>query len=122
MIGAGAALGGVAWVLSNHDFPRLATRLGESRAALAALLLLTLPGPAFIYQGDEIGMVDGPGADPPVDRAGRDAAPPPDAVGGRAERRLHRRRAVAAAHRPERAERRRPARTSPARCSSSTGG
>ena len=36
-------------------------------------MLLTLPGPAFIYQGDEIGMVDGPGADPPVDRAGRDA-------------------------------------------------
>ena len=25
------------------------------------MLLLTLPGPAFIYQGDEIGMSDGPG-------------------------------------------------------------
>ena len=73
VIGAASGLGGAAWVLSNHDFPRLATRLGESRAAQAALLLLTLPGPAFIYQGDEIGMVDGPGADPPVDRAGRDA-------------------------------------------------
>ncbi len=70
---AGAPLTGVAWVLSNHDFPRLATRLGEARAAQAALLLLTLPGPVFIYQGDEIGMIDGPGTDPPVDRAGRDA-------------------------------------------------
>ena len=65
-------LGRVAWALSNHDFPRVATRFGEPAAALAALLLLTLPGPAFIYQGEEIGMVDGPGADPPYDRAGRD--------------------------------------------------
>lgn len=69
---AGTALGRLAWVLSNHDFPRLATRLGPQRAALAAVLLLTLPGAAFIYQGDEIGMADGPGAEPPVDRAGRD--------------------------------------------------
>ena len=70
---AAAPGGRLAWVLSNHDFPRLATRLGERRAALAAMLLLTLPGAAFIYQGDEIGMQDGPGADPPIDRAGRDA-------------------------------------------------
>ncbi len=68
----GVTAGRVAWALSNHDFPRLATRLGASRAALAAVLLLTLPGPAFIYQGDEIGMIDGPGAEPPYDRAGRD--------------------------------------------------
>ena len=72
VIGAASELRRVAWVLSNHDFPRLATRLGEERAALAAMLLLTLPGTAFIYQGDEIGMVDGPGAVPPIDRAGRD--------------------------------------------------
>jgi alpha-glucosidase len=39
----------------------------------AATLLLTLPGTAFVYQGDELGMIDGPGADPPFDRAGRDA-------------------------------------------------
>jgi alpha-glucosidase len=31
-----------------------------------------LPGPAFVYQGDEIGLAEGPGADPPYDRAGRD--------------------------------------------------
>jgi len=66
------ALGRVAWVLSNHDFPRLATRVGEDHLREAAELLLSLPGTAFIYQGDEIGLVDGPGADPPFDRAGRD--------------------------------------------------
>jgi alpha-glucosidase len=72
---AQAALGeGAAWVLSNHDFPRLATRFGEEHVRAAAELLLTLPGTAFIYQGEEIGMADGPGATPPIDRAGRDGA------------------------------------------------
>src|SRR3989440_2432365 len=65
---------GVAWVLSNHDFPRLATRFGTENARAAAVLLLTLPGAAFVYQGDEIGMIDGAGASPPYDRAGRDGA------------------------------------------------
>jgi alpha-glucosidase len=63
-----------AWVLSNHDFARLPTRFGPENVRAAALLLLTLPGTAFVYQGDEIGMADGPGADPPIDRAGRDGA------------------------------------------------
>ncbi|MEA2374394.1 MAG: alpha-glucosidase, partial [Thermoleophilaceae bacterium] len=63
-----------AWVLSNHDFPRLATRFGRENVRAAAMLLLTLPGAAFVYQGEEIGMADGPGAEPPVDRAGRDGA------------------------------------------------
>ena len=63
---------GVAWVLSNHDFPRLPDRVGARNARAAALLALTLPGAVFVYQGDEIGMADGPGADPPHDRAGRD--------------------------------------------------
>jgi alpha-glucosidase len=67
------ALERVAWVLSNHDFHRLASRLGPDRARDAATLLLELPGTAFVYQGDEIGLPDGPGADPPFDRAGRDA-------------------------------------------------
>jgi len=62
----------VAWVLSNHDFPRLATRIGEQHVRDAAILLLSLPGTAFVYQGDEIGLTDGPGADPRFDRAGRD--------------------------------------------------
>jgi alpha-glucosidase len=68
---AGAA-GRVAWVLSNHDFPRLPDRVGPRNARAAALLALTLPGPVFVYQGDEIGMTDGPGREPPDDRAGRD--------------------------------------------------
>jgi glycosidase len=63
---------GAAWVLSNHDFGRMATRFGRRNARVAAMLLLTLPGTAFMYQGDEIGLADGPGAEPAYDRAGRD--------------------------------------------------
>jgi alpha-glucosidase len=72
---AGAA-GRIAWVLSNHDFPRLPDRYGARNTRAAALLALTLPGAVFVYQGDEIGMADGAGGDgvnPPHDRAGRDA-------------------------------------------------
>jgi alpha-glucosidase len=69
-MGAGAA--GAAWVLSNHDFGRLASRVGAANARAAALLLLTLPGTAFVYQGDEIGLEHGPGHVPPYDRVGRD--------------------------------------------------
>jgi alpha-glucosidase len=71
-IGPAAGLERVAWVLSNHDFERLATRVGPESLRAAAVLLLTLPGPAFVYQGDEIGLGNGPGAEPPYDRAGRD--------------------------------------------------
>jgi alpha-glucosidase len=67
-----AELGRIAWVLSNHDFDRLATRVGAENLRAAAELLLTLPGAAFIYQGDELGLPTGPGVDPPYDRAGRD--------------------------------------------------
>ena len=63
---------GAAWVLSNHDFGRLVTRFGPENARSAAMLLLTLPGPAFLYQGDEIGLGDGPGGERVYDRAGRD--------------------------------------------------
>ena len=62
----------VAWVLSNHDFKRLPDRVGDANVRAAALLLLTLPGMVFVYQGDEIGMTNGPGREPPDDRAGRD--------------------------------------------------
>jgi alpha-glucosidase len=68
-----AGEGRAAWVLSSHDFTRVSTRLGAENARAAAMLLLTLPGVAFVYQGDEIGMTDGPGVDPAFDRAGRDA-------------------------------------------------
>jgi alpha-glucosidase len=63
---------GAAWVLSNHDFGRLTTRFGDDNARAAALLLLTLPGPAFLYQGDEIGQGEGPPGERRFDRAGRD--------------------------------------------------
>lgn len=61
-----------AWVLSNHDFPRLPDRYGYENVRAAAELICSLPGLVFIYQGDEIGMRDGPGHEPPYDRAGRD--------------------------------------------------
>jgi alpha-glucosidase len=70
---AAAPPGRVAWVLSNHDFARLPDRVGPQQARAAALLLLTLPGAVFVYQGDELGMADGPGRPgAPDDRAGRD--------------------------------------------------
>jgi len=74
VIGRGAALAAPSWMLSNHDFSRIGTRIGERNVRAAAMLLLTLPGTAFVYQGDEIGMLDGPGCDPPEDRHGRDTA------------------------------------------------
>jgi alpha-glucosidase len=51
------------WVLSNHDRPRHVTRYGDGatgtrRARAAALLQLALPGAAYVYNGDELGMPD----------------------------------------------------------------
>lgn len=46
------------WVLSNHDKPRIASRVGRRQARVAAMLLLTLRGTPTIYYGDEIGMRD----------------------------------------------------------------
>jgi alpha-glucosidase len=46
------------WVLSNHDQPRIADRVGESQARVAAMLLLTLRGTPTLYYGDEIGICD----------------------------------------------------------------
>ncbi|GAA1517828.1 glycoside hydrolase family 13 protein [Sphaerisporangium rubeum] len=49
------------WVLSNHDVKRHVTRYGDGpgglrRARAAALLMLALPGSAYIYQGEELGL------------------------------------------------------------------
>jgi alpha-glucosidase len=45
------------WVLSNHDKQRHVTRYGSLRRARAAiLLLLALPGSAYLYQGEELGL------------------------------------------------------------------
>ncbi|MFI1161841.1 glycoside hydrolase family 13 protein [Streptomyces sioyaensis] len=60
----------VTWVLNNHDQQRTVTRysrgavLGEkpdadrgtARARAAALLMLALPGSAYLYQGEELGL------------------------------------------------------------------
>jgi alpha-glucosidase len=73
VVSEAAAVGRVVWVLANHDAPRLATRVGEENARLAAMLLLTLPGSACIYQGEELGLLDGHGG-ATRDRAGRDAS------------------------------------------------
>jgi alpha-glucosidase len=52
-------------VLSSHDARRHASRydhpqLGDARARLAALMLLTLRGTPFLYYGEEIGMRNSP--------------------------------------------------------------
>jgi alpha-glucosidase len=49
------------WVLSNHDVVRHTTRYGAGEAGLrraraASLLMLALPGSAYLYQGEELGL------------------------------------------------------------------
>ena len=82
------------WVLSNHDVIRDVTRygradtsfdrpgrrigehtdlaLGTRRARAAALLSLSLPGGAYIYQGEELGLWEV--EDLPAEPAGPDVA------------------------------------------------
>ena len=73
--------GGLTWVLSSHDVPRHASRLalppgvhpdawlvshgadpridqqlGIARARAASLMMLALPGSAYLYQGEELGL------------------------------------------------------------------
>ncbi len=57
-----AALGPDDWpnyVLGNHDVSRLASRLGQAKARLLSLILLTLRGLPVIYAGDELGLENG---------------------------------------------------------------
>jgi alpha-glucosidase len=83
--------GGLTWVLSSHDVPRHATRyalpawvnaeewllddgrnphvdpeVAQRRARAATLLMLALPGSAYLYQGEELGLLEV--ADLPADR------------------------------------------------------
>jgi alpha-glucosidase len=49
------------WVLSNHDVVRHPTRygggtVGLARARAATLTMLALPGSAYVYQGEELGL------------------------------------------------------------------
>ena len=75
--------GGLTWVLSSHDVPRHATRYAlppgvdadawliedgknptvdpetaRRRARAATLLMLALPGSAYLYQGEELGLLE----------------------------------------------------------------
>ncbi|MHA6721925.1 alpha-amylase family glycosyl hydrolase [Sphingomonas sp. RS2018] len=50
------AFGWPNWVFGSHDAPRIAARIGEAQARVAAMLLLTLRGTPTLYQGDEIGI------------------------------------------------------------------
>jgi alpha-glucosidase len=47
------------WFLGNHDFERIASRVGPRMARLAHVLVMTLPGPALLYYGDELGLPNG---------------------------------------------------------------
>ena len=75
-VGAMAAVSAPAtWVLSNHHTIRHASRygadeLGVRRARAAALVQLALPGAAFVYYGDELGLpnVELPDVELPDDR------------------------------------------------------
>ena len=58
------------WTFSNHDAPRVVSRWAEGRdetavARMAMLLLMSLRGNVFIYQGEELGL---PQAEVPFDR------------------------------------------------------
>jgi alpha-glucosidase len=51
------------WALSNHDSPRVVTRLGDGEVGLAraralALVAHALPGSIYVYQGEELGLSD----------------------------------------------------------------
>ena len=66
---------GVGWFGSfatNHDMDRIATVLGASssvsRLALVGKLLFTLPGTPFVYYGQELGLLNGPGHGDPEKR------------------------------------------------------
>jgi len=61
---AAAASDHLAWVQGSHDRPRAATRfgggdVGRARSLALAVLMLGLPGVPFVYQGEELGLVDG---------------------------------------------------------------
>ena len=45
-----------AWLLSNGTSPELDRGLGLRRARAATLLMLALPGSAYLYQGEELGL------------------------------------------------------------------
>ena len=51
------------WALSNHDSPRVASRIGSEQARALALFVFGLPGSAYVFAGQELGLPDGELAD-----------------------------------------------------------
>ena len=55
-------IGGVSasptWALSNHDTPRLVSRIGAEEARAMALFTFGLPGSCYVFQGQELGLPD----------------------------------------------------------------
>ena len=47
------------WCLSNHDCERVASRIGANAARAMALFILGLPGSAYIFNGQELGLPSG---------------------------------------------------------------
>jgi len=47
------------WALSNHDSPRVASRIGEQQARALALFVFGLPGSCYVFAGQELGLPDG---------------------------------------------------------------
>jgi alpha-glucosidase len=51
------------WAISNHDSPRVASRLGAEESRALALFLFALPGSCYVYNGQELGLPDAEVAD-----------------------------------------------------------
>jgi alpha-glucosidase len=47
------------WALSNHDSPRVASRVGEQQSRALALFVFGLPGSTYVFAGQELGLPDG---------------------------------------------------------------
>lgn len=62
----GQAQDGKGWLLTNGTVPALDVELGLRRARAATLLVLALPGSAYLYQGEELGLHEVGDLLPPV--------------------------------------------------------
>ena len=47
------------WALSNHDSPRVASRIGNEESRALALFVFALPGSCYVFAGQELGLPDG---------------------------------------------------------------
>lgn len=64
------------WVVDNHDNSRTSARFGVQRSDQISMLSAVLPGIGIIYNGDEIGMENGPVSwNQTVDTQGLSAGP-----------------------------------------------